>query len=151
VKPIVVRRERMVTLPPDVLWELVEPADALPDWLPFVERADQASGQGLGRRQRATLRWGGRRAEVEQEVTLYEPAKAIAWKHVAGKTPLPPDLEGVSLTLQIESMGPATRVVLAARLTSASFGVAMTHRFVTKRRLGAALDRALRTLAAVGS
>jgi uncharacterized membrane protein len=150
VKPLVVRRERMVTLPADVLWQLVEPADTLPDWLSFVVRAGHPAGKGVGRRQRATLAWSGREVEIEQEVTLYDPARTIAWKHVGGKAPLPPDLDGISMSVTIEEQGPATRVVLAARLTAPHLGVAMKHRFVTKRRLGKAFDRALATFAAVG-
>lgn len=149
-KPLLVRRERMLTLPADVLWQLIEPADTLPDWLSFVVRAGHPSGKGLGRRQRATLSWGGREVEVEQEVTLYEPSKTIAWKHVAGKTALPPDLDGISMSVTIEEMGPATRVLIAARVTPPTFGAAMTHRVVTKRRLGKAFDRALAILASVG-
>ena len=149
-KPLVVRRERMVTLPADVVWQFVEPADTLPGWLSFVVRSGHPSGKGLGRRQRAALRWGGRDVEIEQEVTIYEPSKTIAWKHVAGKTPLPPDLDGVSMSVTIEEQGPATRVVIAARLTPSGFGLGLKHRFVTKRRLGKAFDRALAILASVG-
>jgi len=150
VKPLIVRRERMVTLPADVVWQFVEPADTLPDWLSFVVRGGHPSGKGLGRRQRATLRWGGRDVEIEQEVTLYEPAKAIAWKHAAGKAALPPDLDGISMSVTIEEQGPATRIVLAARVLPPTFGLRLKHRFVTKRRLGKAFDRALAILASVG-
>jgi hypothetical protein len=54
------------------------------------------------------------------------------------------------MSVTIEEMGPATRVVLAARLTPPTFGVALKHRFKTKRRLGKAFDRALAILAGVG-
>lgn len=149
-KALVIRRERMVTLPADVLWQFVEPADTLPDWLSFVVRSGHPTGKGAGRRQRATLSWGGRQIEIEQEVTLYESGRTIAWKHVAGKTALPPDLDGISMSVTIEEQGPATRVVIAARLAPPSVGMALKHRLVTKRRVGKAFDRALAILASVG-
>lgn len=149
-KPLVIQRERILTLPVDVLWQLVEPADTLPAWLPFVTRSRQVSGKGLGRRQRVSLRWGGPQLDVDQQVITYQPNQAIAWKHVpsdrqgSGK---PPD---VTISVLMETMGPGTRVVLEARLVPGSFREFARYRLATGRRVRAGFDRALRILAGVG-
>ena len=47
-------------------------------------------------------------------------------------------------------MGPATRVILAARLVPGSVGTALRMRIVTARRIRAGFDRAFKTLSAIG-
>jgi uncharacterized membrane protein len=139
VKPVVVRRERIVTVPVDVVWQLVEPIETLPAWLPFVVRSQHLRGQGLGRRQRVTVTWGRRPTEIDQEVTDYRPNQTLAWTPVAervGGRGTAPASNGVTMRVSMESMGPGTRVVIEAQQTPRTFG--------------AGFDRALRTLANVG-
>jgi hypothetical protein len=152
VTPVIIRRERIVSIPADVLWQFIEPVETLPAWLPFVERSLRLGGQGLGRRQRVTMRWGGRRAEIDQEITAYQPGKTIAWTHVAesinGK-PAPRVSASVTTTVSMESQGPGTKIVLESQLTPATAGTALLVRYVAARRIRAGFDRALRTLAAI--
>jgi uncharacterized membrane protein len=153
VKPVVVRRERIVTLPVDVLWQLVEPIEALPAWLPFVTRSRHLGGQGLGRKQRVTLSWGRRRTEIDQQVTEYRPNQALAWTQVTervGSQETAPVSSGVTMRVFMESMGPGTRVVIEARETPPTFSAWLALRLVGRRRILAGFDRALRTLANVG-
>jgi hypothetical protein len=143
----------MVTLPVDVLWQLVEPIEALPAWLPFVTRSRHVSGQGLGRRQRVTVNWARRPTEIDQQVTEYRPNQALAWTQVTGRLgseETAPFESGVTMRVFIESMGPGTRVVIEARQTPATFGAWLALRLVGKRRILAGFDRALKTLANVG-
>lgn len=152
-RPVVIRRERIITIPVDVVWQLVEPIEALPAWLPFVVRSRHLGGQGLGRRQRVTVNWDRRPTEIDQEVTDYRPNQTLAWTHVAerigghGSAPVP---SGVTMRVSMESMGPGTRVVIEAQQMPATFGAWLTLRLVGKRRILAGFDRALRTLASVG-
>jgi uncharacterized protein YndB with AHSA1/START domain len=153
VKPVVIRRERIITIPVDVVWQLVEPIEALPAWLPFVTRSQHLGGQGLGRRQRVTVTWGRRPAEISQEVTDYRPNQTLAWTQVAERpggheTALAPG--GVTMRVSMESIGPGTRVVIEAQQTPPTFGAWLTLRVAGKRRILAGFDRALRTLASVG-
>jgi len=153
VTPVIIRRERMIAVPADVVWQFVEPVETLPAWLPLVERSRHLGGEGLGRRQRVTLRWGGRHADIDQEVTVYKPARQIAWRHVAERVngqPAPRISTDVTTSVSLESQGPATRVVLESRLTPASASAALLVRFVAARRVRAAFDRALKTLAGIG-
>ena len=151
--PVIIRRERMIAIPADVVWQLIEPVEALPAWWPLAERSRHLGGEGLGRRQRVTLRWGGRHAEIDQEVTVYQPAHAIAWRHIAERVSGQPASRistDVTTSVSLESQGPATRVVLESRLTPASASAALLVRFVAARRVRAAFDRALKTLAGIG-
>jgi uncharacterized protein YndB with AHSA1/START domain len=153
VKPIVIRRERMVAIPADVVWEFIEPVERLASWLPFVTASRHLSGKGLGRRQRVRLSWAA--AEVVQEVTIYAPGKTLAWRHVAsGDSHTPPGeskpVDDISVMAEMESTGPGTRVVLAARITPKSLTEGLRHRLKTARRIRAGFDRALRNLASVG-
>jgi uncharacterized membrane protein len=153
VKPVVVRRERIVTIPVDVVWQLIEPIETLPAWLPFVVRSQHLGGQGLGRRQRVTVTWGRRPTEIDQEVTDYRPNQTLAWTHVAervGGRGTAPVSNGVTMRVSMESMGPGTRVVIEARQTPGTFGAWLALRVAGQRRLIAGFDRALRTLASVG-
>jgi uncharacterized membrane protein len=150
VTPVIVRRERILSLPVDVLWQLLEPADTLPAWLPFVARSRQVSGKGLGRRQKVTLHWGGARVEVDQEVTVYQANQAIAWKHLPGQPSAEGRRDDVTISVAMESMGPGTRLVLEARLVPASLGAWMRLKLITARRVRAAFDRGLTILAGVG-
>ncbi|HEY6358012.1 MAG TPA: SRPBCC family protein [Vicinamibacterales bacterium] len=151
--PVVVRRERIVMLPVDVLWQLVEPVEALPAWLPFVIRSQHLGGQGLGRRQRVTWTWGRRRTDIDQEVIDYRPNQTIAWTAVGERRGPPPThlSGGVTMRVSMESMGAGTRVVLEAQQTPRSFGAWLGLRLMGRRKILAGFDRALRTLANVGA
>src|SRR5262249_53860452 len=106
--PITVRRERIVPLPVDVVWQLIEPAESAPSWLPFAEACRRTSGRGLGRIQRMRVRWGRNVAEIDQEVIAYTPNALLRWKHVAetmnGK-PAPQVSKEVVFSAQLESVG----------------------------------------------
>lgn len=140
-------------LPVDVLWQLVEPVEALPAWLPFVVRSQHLGGQGLGRRQRVTWTWGRLPTDIDQEVIDYRPNQTIAWTAVGGRRGPPPTrLSGdVTMRVSMESMGAGTRVVLEAQQTPHSFRAWLGLRLIGRRRILAGFDRALRTLANVGA
>lgn len=147
-KPVVVRRETFVTIPADVVWQLVEPASALAVWLPFAERSRLVSGEGLGRVQR--VRMGNPRGaeEVDYEVVEYRPQALLRWrrsgKRAAGAT------TDLMLTIRIESVGPGTRVILEGRLASSRAFGGIGLRLFEARRLAKGFERGLKRLAAAG-
>jgi hypothetical protein len=153
VSPVVVRRERVVQIPPDVLWQFVEPAPALPDWFPLASRCELLSGKGLGRRQRMHTRWGRQDAIIDQEVVAYEPARLLRWKHVDERIdgrPAPRISSAVTVSIEMESIGPGTRVALESNQVPSGFFAAIVLRLVAARRIGKSLDRALDIIAAAG-
>jgi hypothetical protein len=137
----------MVAVPADVIWEFVEPAERLSSWLPIVTSSRHLAGKGVGRRQRARLAWSS--TDVTQEITIHTPGRKLAWKHVADDAE-PGPIDDISVTIEMESTGPGTRVVLGARIVPASLTDAVRHRLVTVRRLRSGFDRALAQLAAIG-
>jgi uncharacterized protein YndB with AHSA1/START domain len=147
VKPILIQRSRIVAVPSDVIWEFVEPAERLSAWLPVVTSSRHLAGQGVGRRQRARPAWSA--TDVTQEVTIHTPGKKLAWKQIADASggPAPDD---ISMTIEMESNGPGTRVVLGARIVPKSLADAARHKLTTARRIGRGFDRALAQLAAIG-
>jgi uncharacterized membrane protein len=148
-----VRRDRVVAVPADVLWQLVEPAETLPAWLTLFDTAVRLDGAGLGRRQRVTARWGRRVVTIDQEVVGYEENARLSWTHVderIGDRPAPRISARVTTTLRLEPAGPATRVVLESRHEPAGWMAGLLLRLVARRRIERAFDRALATLAACG-
>ena len=153
-RPLEVLRRRVVPVPIDVLWPLIEPAENLPAWLPLFDRVERVGGEGLGRRQRATVRWGRRTTVIDQEVVAYEPYARLSWVHrderVDGR-PAPRISAHVETTVRLESADPGTRVSLESRHTASGRLAGLWLRLVARRRLERAFDRALTTLAGVGS
>ena len=148
-----IHRERTIVVPADVLWQIIEPAENLPAWLPLCERCERLSGEGLGRRQRMYVRWGRRRGEIDQEVTDYVPGVRLGWKHVEEKLdgkPAPRISSDVTMLIELHSEGAGTRVVLRSRNVPASAFGALALRMVAGPRIQKALDQALKILAASG-
>ena len=148
-----IRRERSIIVPADVLWQIVEPAENLPAWLPLCERCERLSGTGLGRRQRMHVRGGRKHGEIDQEVTEYVPGVRLGWKHIEEKLdgkPAPRVSSDVTMLIELHSEGAGTRVVLRSRNTPVSMFGALVLRMIAGPRIRKAFDRALETLAASG-
>ena len=76
-------RERTLDVPVNRVWDLIERVERLPQWFTGTETAVPLEGQGPGRKQRVTGRWGTHRFEIDQTVTHYEPRRVLAWRHDA--------------------------------------------------------------------
>jgi hypothetical protein len=154
VKALEVHRERIVNIPVDVVWQLVEPAKTLPSWLPIASRCEILSGRGLGRRQRLHGTWGRKRFEIDQLVVGYEPNALLRWKHVEerlnGKA-APGLSREVTVTIHLETIGPGTLVALRSQNVPSGILAALVLRLVARRRIRRAFDRALENLAAAGA
>jgi uncharacterized protein YndB with AHSA1/START domain len=151
--PIVVRVERVVVVPVDVVWQIVEPAETLPAWLPICDRCEVTGGSGRARRQRMYSRWGRKAAEIDQEVTEYEPSARLSWRHVAERlngAPAPRLSLEVVMSIELRSVGAGTKVALSARHVPANAWAALMVRWVAVPRERAAFGRALDILAASG-
>jgi uncharacterized protein YndB with AHSA1/START domain len=143
---IEIRRERIVAVPADVLWRVVEPAPTLPSWLPICDRCEVMSGEGRGRRQRMYVRWGGRAAEIDQEVIAYIPDSRLSWKHVDERLngkPAPRISKEVTVTVELQPVGAGTKVRLISRHVPSGFFGALMLRLVGGPRIRKGFDRAL--------
>jgi Polyketide cyclase / dehydrase and lipid transport len=151
--PLTVRREQIVPIPLDVVWQLIEPASALAVWLPFAERGELVSGEGLGRVQRVWTTAGGGRREVDYEIVEYRPQALLRWRQFgerAGGGPAAGGQTDLILTIRLQSVGPGTLVVLEARVGSSSLLRAIGARLVERRRIAKGFERGLARLAAAG-
>ena len=140
-------------IPADVLWQLIEPAEAQPAWLPLGRKCERLRGEGLGREQRLQVKWGGRHAEIDQRVTSYVPNEVLEWTHIAERIegkPAPIFSRDVRISIALKSVGPATQVTLRSSQTPVGPLAAILVRFIAVRRIARAFDRAILALSVVG-
>lgn len=152
--PIVVRRTRVVPVPVDVVWQLIESAETLPQWLPLATRVELIGGHGVGRLQRAHGIWHGRPTEIDQRVVEYVEDARIAWTHVeervAGRT-APVFSTSTTIAVELQAVGASTRVTLQATQVPAGAVAAILLRWTAARRVRRAFDQALSRLASAGA
>jgi uncharacterized membrane protein len=141
-------RESRVEAPARSVWKIVSDPDRAPEWFTFAERVEVLSGQGVGQRRTQHGRWGSKKAEVDQEITHFEPDRLLAWRHVAERLdgkPAPRFAASTEFRVELEPDGQATTVRLRSRQEPAGAirGLVMKL-FGTKditRNLDSSLDR----------
>jgi uncharacterized protein YndB with AHSA1/START domain len=144
-------REASVGAPPEKAWELVSSPARAGDWFDFAERAEVLSGDGVGQLRRQYGHWGRKRAEVDQEVTAFEPPRLIAWRHVAERLdgrPAPQFARSTEFRIVLTPEGPGTRVRLESRQEPASAVKGLVIRLFGSRDVARAMERSLDRLAA---
>ena len=121
---ITVTMDRLVRGSPERIWEVIDDVERMSEWFAFADRAELLEGAGLGRRQRTHGRWSGKAAEVDQEVMLYEPARAIGWRHLEERLdgrPAPKFAEEVEFAVRLTEEPGGTRVTMESRQRPAGF------------------------------
>ena len=121
---ITVTMDRLVRGSPERIWEVIDDVERMSEWFAFADRAELLEGVGLGRRQRTHGRWSGKAAEVDHEVTLYEPTRAIGWRHLEERLdgrPAPKFAEEVEFTVRLTEEPGGTRVTMESRQRPAGF------------------------------
>ncbi len=76
---------REIDAPPERVWRYLADAKRWPDWMPGVTSSEVTNGrpEGAGRRQHLDLAYAGRRAEIDLEITEWEPPRRIGWIHLS--------------------------------------------------------------------
>ncbi|PZM89539.1 MAG: SRPBCC family protein [Actinobacteria bacterium] len=74
---ILIERSARVDAPIETVWEVVQQAERLPEWMAGVRRVEVVSGDGVGRRQRVHAADG---TWLDAEVIAYEPPKLFSWR-----------------------------------------------------------------------
>ncbi|MGW5053419.1 SRPBCC family protein [Actinokineospora sp. NPDC004072] len=132
---IEVVRSAEVPAPPMRVWAVVADARRAPDWFSFADRTEVLSGSGKGERRRQHGRWGGQRAEIDQEVVEFAPGELIAWKHLAerveGKAP-PKWAASAVFRIELAPAGEGTLVTLRLVQEPVSFWHGLAMRFGTR-------------------
>ena len=116
---IEISRQRSIAAEPRKVWDVVADVSRLPQWYARAAAAELLEGEGLGRRQRIKSRWQGHDSEIDQVVTVFEPARRLEWRHEAerlGGHPAPRFAAETVLTINLEPEAAGrTRVVLTSR------------------------------------
>jgi uncharacterized protein YndB with AHSA1/START domain len=138
---ILVERSAQVEAPIEVVWEVVQQAEQLPDWLAGVRQAEVLSGEGFGRRQRVQATRG---EAVDAEVIAYQTPTLIGWRERAkGAGARAEARTEVYVQLAEDGDGTAVRLIVV-RWGDGPVGKAL-RRWST-RRVGAGLEGSLERL-----
>lgn len=155
---IEVVRQRQVDAAPADVWAVVTDPGRAPDWFTFAERvevldsAGDGVGVGVGQKQRQYGRWGRRQAEVDREITEYDPPRGYAWRHLAERLdgkPAPQFARSTEFQLHLEPAGAGTLVRLRSRQEPASAVKGLVMRAFGTRDVASQMDRSLDRLAAL--
>jgi uncharacterized membrane protein len=147
-------REGLVESPVEQVWPLVADVARVPEWFTFAERMEVVEGTGVGRRQRLHGHWGKRRSEIDQEITEFDPPRALAWRHVAERLdgkPAPVFAKSTRFRIVLEPRDGATLVRLESRQEPASAVKGLVMRLFGTREVAQHLERSLARLARVAT
>ena len=143
-------REGRVEAPVEKVWALVSEPDRAPEWFAFAERVEVRSGQGVGQVRTQHGRWGSKHAEVDQEITDFEPNKLLAWRHVAERLdgkPAPRFAASTEFRIELEPAGDtATTVRLRSRQVPASAVKGWVMKLFGTKDVARNLERSLDSL-----
>lgn len=145
-------RQSRVEAPVDKVWALISAADRAPDWFSFAERVEVRSGAGVGQQRTQHGRWGRKRAEVDQEITEFEPNRVLAWRHVEERLdgkPAPKFAASTEFRIELEPDGPSTTVRLRSRQEPASAVKGAIMKLFGTKDIARAMERSLDRLSAL--
>lgn len=129
--------ERYIEARSEQVWMVVDNANCLARWLSFANKVEVVEGDGLGRRQIVHGRYHRFCNCVEQEITVYEPARRVEWtteEHPAvGRIPRFDRSTVISLELIPEGAGTRVRIETAQEPAGILRGLAM--RLMTQRAI----------------
>jgi uncharacterized protein YndB with AHSA1/START domain len=139
-------RESRVEAPVDQVWAVVSDADRAPDWFTFAERVEVRSGTGVGQLRTQHGRWGSKHAEVDQEITGFEPNRLLAWRHVEERLdgkPAPKFAASTEFSIELEPDGGATTVRLRSRQEPASAVKGLVMKLFGTKDVARGMERSL--------
>jgi uncharacterized protein YndB with AHSA1/START domain len=149
----VIEVERAGDIPasPEEVWAVVTDPKRAPEWFTFAERVEVLDGpDGVGQTQRQHGRWGKRVAEVDREITEYDPPHAYAWRHIAERLdgkPAPVFARSTRFRISLEPSPTGTLVCLHSAQEPASATKGLVMRAFGTREVASHLTRSLDRLA----
>lgn len=139
---ILVERGGRVEAPIESVWQVVQQAEKLSEWMAGVQRAEVLSGEGFGRRQRVHAADG---TLLDAEVIAYRSPTLIAWRErTEGAGARAQARTEVHVELAPDADGTAVRLIVV-RWPPGPVSAALQRLGV--RRVGAGLDDSLARLA----
>jgi uncharacterized protein YndB with AHSA1/START domain len=145
----IVRASR-IDAPVEDVWKIVSDPDRASEWFTFAERVEVRSGQGVGQLRTQHGRWGSKRAEVDQEITNFEPNRLLAWRHIAERLdgkPAPRFAASTEFRIELEPDGGATTVRLRSRQEPASAVKGWVMKLFGTKDVAKQMERSLDQLA----
>lgn len=145
-------RESRVDAPVETVWAVVSDADRAPEWFTFAERVEVRSGEGVGQLRTQHGRWGSKQAEVDQEITGFEPNRLLSWRHVAERLngkPAPKFAASTEFRIELEPDGTATTVRLRSQQEPASAMKGWVMKLFGTKDVARNMERSLDRLAEV--
>jgi uncharacterized protein YndB with AHSA1/START domain len=139
-------RESRVDAPVESVWKIVSDPGRAPEWFTFAERVEVREGQGVGQLRTQHGRWGSKHAEVDQEITAYEPNRLLAWRHVAERLdgkPAPKFAASTDFSIELEPTGEGTTVRLRSRQEPAGALKGLVMKLFGTKDVARNLDRSL--------
>jgi uncharacterized protein YndB with AHSA1/START domain len=137
-------RERILPVPQQRLWEVIEDPHHMPRWWPGVERME---GVEEDRFTQVFLTRRGRPVRLDFRVVASEPPWRCAWEQQIAGTPFERVLSESVIEVALEPVGGGTRVAIAQRQQLR--GYSRTGRFLLTRATRHKLDEALDALARI--
>jgi uncharacterized protein YndB with AHSA1/START domain len=124
----------IVVAHPASVWTLVSTPERLADWLALCDKVELLDGEGLGMKMRLHARPRGKRprAEIDVEVTAFDPPHEIAWRYIeerVGGKPIKRFAKETRFSIKLEPREGNTKV----RLHSEQDPRSWFHRFMIVR------------------
>lgn len=142
-------RESRVEASPAQVWAVVSDAARAPEWFTFAESVEVREGEGLGQTRTQHGRWGKKKAEVDQEITAFEPDRLLAWRHVAERLdgkPAPKFAASTEFRIELDPDGQATTVRLRSRQEPAGALKGLVMRMFGTKDVARSMERSLERL-----
>ena len=139
-----VRRRRVLTAPPEAIWEIVADPHHLPRWWPGVKRVE---GVADGRFTQVIHTSKGRPVRVDFATEASEPPRRRVWRQEIDGTPFARVLAEAVIEIGIEPDGGGSEVTIEHRQRLK--GYSRTGGFMLRRATGGKLDEALDGLARI--
>ncbi len=149
---IAIVRERILDVPLNQVWDLIEPVERLPEWFTGMETAELLAGRGLGRKQLVGGRWGRRRFQIDQTVIRYAPGRRLVWRHdterLDGK-PAPMMSRETEFEIHLRDLAPGTLVQLTSRQIPGNVVKGLLIRLIAAPRIARMMERSLAKIAEI--
>ncbi len=146
---IEVIREARVSASADQVWAIVSDPARAHDWFDFSDRTEVLSGDGVGQKRTQHGHWGHKLSEVDQEIIAWEPAKLLAWKHLAERLdgkPAPKFAASTEFRIELAGDGETTTVRLRSRQEPAGAVKGWLMKRLGTKDIERSLDRSLERL-----
>ena len=139
-----VRRRRVLSAPPESIWEVVADPHHRPRWWPGVKRVE---GVADGRFTEVVLTKNGRPVRVDYSTEESEPPRRRVWRQEIEGTPFARVLAEAVIEIVIEPGTVGSEVTIEHRQRLK--GYSRTGGFMLRRATGGKLDEALDGLAQI--